>query len=319
MHDISSISATKAARDPLSEILQDMRLAGVSYDRCELRDPWGISFPKQTAARFHFVADGPCWLFTDAKGWQKLPTGVVLLVPHGTAHMLASAPGCYCPLLEGLKVSSFGGIVFRLESGGDGKMTRLFSGSMDFISRALKPLLKKMPEVLGICEQSARDVTMMALLDAMAREVCEERIGGATMLTRLADLVAATVIRNWLEAACEDATGWLKAVRDPQIGRALAAVHLSPGEPWTVEGLAALAGMSRSAFADRFKSEMGEGPARYIANWRMQIACEHLDRDEPIAAIAVSLGYESEASFSRAFKRVIGMPPSQYRRLPAAA
>jgi len=319
MLDDSSNAHTRPARDPLSEVLQDIRLTGVSYGRCELRHPWGIRFPRQEAARFHFVASGPAWLHTEEKGWEELPRGAVLLVPRGIEHMLASAPGCYCEPMGDVEPDSFGGIVFRLESGGDGEVTRLFCGSMTFVSHALKPLIAQMPAVLGTCGSSADDATMMALLEAMAREVGEERIGSATMLARLADLVAANVIRDWVEGACKDATGWLKAVRDPQIGRALAAVHRSPGEPWTVEGLASLAGLSRSSFADKFKAVMGEGPARYVANWRMQVACEWLSQDMPIAEIAETLGYESEASFSRAFKRLIGMPPSQYRRLPEAA
>ena len=319
MLDDSSNAIAGAARDPLGEVRQDIRLTGVSYGRCELRHPWGIRFPAQAAARFHFVASGSCWLHTGAKGWEELPTGVVLLVPRGTEHMLASAPGCYCAPLDGLPTDSLGGIVFRLESGGDGAMPRLFCGSLTFVSQALRPLIAQMPEILGSCASSAGDATMMALLDAMAREVGEERIGGATMLARLADLVAANIIRDWVEHACEDATGWLKAVRDPQIGRALAAVHHAPGEPWTVEKLAALAGLSRSSFADKFKAVMGEGPGSYVTGWRMQAAREQLGRDVPIAAIAEALGYESEASFSRAFKRLIGVPPSRYRREAASA
>ncbi len=213
---------------------------------------------------------------------------------------------------------SLGGIVFKLQSDGDGEATQLFCGSMSFVAQALRPLMEQMPDVLRPCELASDNATMMAVLDAMGRETAEARLGGATVLARLADVAATHIIRAWA-GACQDASGWLKAVRDPQIGRVLAAVHRAPGDDWTVEALASLAGLSRSSFADKFRAVMGEGPAHYVARWRMQTATEWLSRAVPIAEIAERLGYESEASFSRAFKRVMGDAPSRWRKLSAAA
>lgn len=310
MHDGSSKAALS---DALSDVLEDIRLTGVSYGRCELRHPWGLFFPKQAEARFHFVASGPCWLHTDGRGWIELTAGEVLLLPRGAEHILASAPGCTCKPVGEHRPDSFGGIVFRLQSDGDGEETRLFCGSMSFVAHAVRPLFEQMPDVLRPGELVSRDTTMTAVLEAMARETAEARIGGATVLARLADVAATYVVRAWVDA-CEDARGWLKAVRDPQIGRVLAAVHRAPGDAWTVEALASLAGLSRSSFADKFRSVTGEGPAHYVARWRMRMAGEWLNRAMPVAEIAARLGYESEASFSRAFKRVMGDAPSRWRQ-----
>ncbi len=299
--------------DPLSEVLQDIRLDGVSYGRCELRHPWGLYFPKQHEARFHFVASGSCWFHTAKLGWIELKAGDVLLLPRGDEHIVASEPGCHCKPISEQPVESFGGLVFRLREDGDGEETRLFCGSMSFVAHAVRPLIDQMPEVLRPCDLTIADPTMAGILDAMAREADQARVGGATMLARLADVAATHIIRAWVEDACVDAHGWLQAVRDPQLGRALAAMHRSPGQDWTVEALAELAGLSRSSFADKFRATMGEGPAHYVARWRMQAATEWLRENLSIGEIAERLGYESDASFSRAFKRIMGTAPSRWK------
>ena len=300
--------------DSLSEVLDDIRVTGVNYDRCEMRHPWGLLFPKQPEARFYFISSGPCWLYTESRNWTELNPGDVLLLPRGVQHMLASAPGSTTckPVDPQIKVS-LGGIVCRMQSGEDGALTQFFCGSMSFVAPVLRSLVEQMPEVMRLRDLAGDNVTMMAVLDAMARETEDPRLGGATVLARLADVAATHIIRAWV-AKCADARGWLMAVRDPQIGRVVGAVHRSPGEDWTVEALAALAGLSRSSFADKFKTVMGEGPAHYVARMRMQTAGEWLVRDIPISEISERLGYESEAAFSRAFKRVMGDPPSRWRK-----
>jgi AraC-like DNA-binding protein len=146
-----------------------------------------------------------------------------------------------------------------------------------------------------------------------------DRVGSGGVLARLADVLAATIVRAWVEHGCGDATGWVAAVRDPQLGRVIAAIHLDPSHDWTVASLARLMGASRSGFAQRFADIVGETPARYVARVRMHQAREWLSRDRAlVAVVARRLGYESEASFSRAFKRVLGAAPSHYRGRPDA-
>jgi AraC-like DNA-binding protein len=148
----------------------------------------------------------------------------------------------------------------------------------------------------------------------MAREVTMERVGSGGILARLADVLAATVIRSWVERGCGDASGWIAAVRDREIGRVLAAIHLEPDQDWTVESLARMMGASRSGFAERFATIVGETPAKYVTQVRMHQARQWLVRDRmKISVVAARLGYESDAAFSRAFKRVIGSAPSHLR------
>jgi AraC-like DNA-binding protein len=148
----------------------------------------------------------------------------------------------------------------------------------------------------------------------MQREVAVNRVGSGGMLARLADVLAATIVRAWVENGCGDSSDWLAAVRDPQIGRVLAAIHLDPGGDWSVAVLARLAGVSRSGFAQRFAAIVGETPAHYVTRVRMHQARQWLVRDRMLIAVAARrLGYDSEASFSRAFKRVLGQPPSHFR------
>lgn len=315
MHDKSSNLRNSLPMDALSEVLQDFRMTGVSYGRYEMVQPWGIHFPEQPLARFYFVGSGPCWLHTEAGGWMELAEGDIVLLPKGIPHELAGAPESPCKAMDVSRLDSFGGIVYCLTETGEGEATSLFCGSMSLEAHAFHPLLDLMPEVIRGCEVMSRDPVIATLLEAMSQEVGQSQLGGATVLARLADLLVARVIRCWVNGACETARGWLAAIRDPQIGRALAAVHRDPGEDWTVETLARVAGLSRSSFAEKFAAVVGEGPGRYVARWRMRIAGEWLSRDHmSVAEAAQRLGYESEASFSRAFKRLVGSPPGQWRR-----
>jgi AraC-like DNA-binding protein len=175
------------------------------------------------------------------------------------------------------------------------------------------PLLQLMPDVMRTSDLAVSEPAIPALLDAMAREVEMNRVGAGGILSRLADVLTATIIRAWVEHGCGDATGWLAAVRNPEVGRVLAAIHLDPAHDWSVQELARHMGASRSGFAQRFVSVVGETPARYVARMRMHQAHEWLREGQRVATVAERLGYESEASFSRAFKRVIGASPSHFR------
>jgi AraC-like DNA-binding protein len=304
--------------DPLSEVLQNLRLSGVAYARCDLTCPWGIDLPPQSAASFHFVVRGACWLHTVALGWVQLNAGDAVLLPHGTQHAIADSARSRTQPLEGIPLEEIGDRTYQLRAGGGGSSSLLVCCSVSFEEPALHPLLELMPEALVVRAASTSDSTLPLLLDTMAREVDAQRIGAATVMTRLADLVIARIIRSWVEEQCQNTTGWLAAIQDPKIGQALAAIHRRPGDAWSVNALADVSQTSRSVFSERFTSVVGVPPARYLARWRMHLASEWLRRDRlSVAQTALRLGYESEASFSRAFKRSLGVPPSAVRRLDA--
>ncbi len=295
-------------------MLRGLRLDGVDYGRCQMTAPWAILFPAQAAARFHFIGRNGCWLLTPCKEWVELKTGDAVLLPRGAEHILASKPDVRALPIKRYEVKPICGNVFDVCGGGEGEVTLLFCGSMHFNVDSLHPLLSMMPDVMWVHELAAIEPSIAFLLEAMAREVTMDRVGAGGMLARLADVLAASIIRVWVEKGCGDATGWIAAVRNPEIGRVLAAIHLEPHRDWTVAALARIMGASRSGFAERFASVVGETPARYVAQVRMHQARQWLVRDKMrISVAAKRLGYDSEASFSRAFKRVIGAPPSHFR------
>jgi AraC-like DNA-binding protein len=152
------------------------------------------------------------------------------------------------------------------------------------------------------------------LLDLMRAEVESQRVGSATIMARLADIVMTQIVRSWLENRSDDLSGWLAAVKHPQIGLALARIHRQPGDPWTVDTLAAAVGLSRSLFADRFTALLGVSPARYLLQWRMRLAAAWLKNESmTVGEVAARLGYASDAAFSRAFKRFMGAAPRVLR------
>lgn len=306
--------ADPPSADPLTDMLRGLRLEGVEYGRFQMKAPWGLSFPAQDAARFHFVAGQGCWLRTPSEEWVRIEPGDAVLLPRGSAHALASAPDadtivfCQCSFQQVCEK------VFETSGGGAGDETLIFSGSMTFNVDRLHPLLRMMPDSMQVFELAANEPSIPDLLKIMTNEVALDRVGAGGILARLADVVAASLIRSWVERGCGDATGWIAAARDPDIGRVLAAIHLNPSESWTIESLAKIMRGSRSAFAERFSRVVGETPARYVAQVRMHHARQWLTRDKArIGVVAQRLGYDSEASFSRAFKRVMGVPPSHLR------
>ncbi|UXY16072.1 AraC family transcriptional regulator [Chitiniphilus purpureus] len=321
---------TTEAGDMLTEILLGLRLDGVEYGRCMVPVPWAISFPPQRDARFHFVARGGCWLQAPGVDWVRLNPGDAVLLPRGSAHVLASSPALPPVRIETLTRVAVADNLYLVRGNGIGTpaaegdaglepaLDVMFCGSMRFNLDPLHPLVSMMPDVMRAGKLAQRDPTVPALLEAMEREVALDRIGACGVLARLADVLAASIIRAWVECGCSDATGWIAAVRCPRIGKVIAAIHADPGRDWTVPMLAGLMGASRSSFAEAFTRIMGESPARYVAKVKMFQARQWISRDGMRIAVAASrLGYDSEASFSRAFKRIIGHPPSLARVAPA--
>lgn len=323
-------TAPPEPKDLLAEILLGLRLDGVEYGRCVMNAPWAIAFPAQRSARFHFVGAGGCWLRTEKQDWVRLNQGDAVLLPRGCFHILASqpeAPAVDIASLARVAVSEniylVGGAQRAAHLDGlvaqniDAPADVMFCGTMRFNLDPLHPLIAMMPDVMLAGDLAQRDPTVPALLASMEREVALGRIGACGILARLTDVLAASIIRAWVECGCSDATGWIAAVRCPKIGKVIAAIHADPERDWTVPVLATLMGASRSRFAEAFTRTMGESPARYVAKIKMFQARRWIaDDGMRIAVAADRLGYDSEASFSRAFKRIIGHPPSASRMGP---
>ena len=191
--------------------------------------------------------------------------------------------------------------------GGGGAPTTIVCGSFSFHRASLKPVTQLLPNFILMKADQARTFALHNTRQALASEMAE------VVATRLAEVLFIQVLRAHIESGPERNKGWLRAVFDPQMGTALSAIHDRVNSPWTVESLAEAAGMSRSAFAVRFKELLGQTPLEYVTQWRMQKAMQLLEqRDKKLIDVARSVGYESDAAFSKAFKRVVGANPGEY-------
>lgn len=304
--------------DPLGEALHFLHMDGAFYSRCEFGAPWGLALPRMDGClMFHVVIAGRCWLELDGVEPAVLDTGDLVLLPHGEGHRLVSEPGQPTQDLFALPREVQGERYELLRLHGGGMPTSLVCGAVRFEHPAARRLVQMLPPVLTVqATRSLRADWMHSTLALMAQEAREMRPGGEAVVTRLADILVIQAIRLWLDQAPAARTGWLGALQDRQIGRAIAAIHRDPAHPWTVASLAAVAAVSRSAFAARFTERVGMPALQYVTQWRMHLALGWMQarQGESLAQLAGRAGYQSEAAFSRAFKRVNGVSPGAVPR-----
>lgn len=321
---------SNSAGDPLGEALHSLRISGVFYCHSELTAPWGARMPAiPDGLMFHLVVRGRCWLAdgvdpgaVEAGGaaGRWLEPGDFALVPHGRGHVLASAPQVPTPPLFDLPREQLSEHYEILRHGGGGEVTRIVCGAVRFDHPAARQMLALLPAV--VCIESAGlqpGGWLPSLLHLMADEARQMRPGGEAVITRLADILVIQAIRHWLQHDAAARGGWLGALKDPRVGRALARMQREPAHGWTVATLAEAAAMSRSAFAQRFTALMGMPALSWLTQWRMSLAQAWLAEGLAMAEVAARTGYQSEAAFSRAFKRSVGRRPGGLRRRGPAA
>jgi AraC-like DNA-binding protein len=306
------------ADDPLGEALHFLRMRGYVYCRAEFSEPWGISLrPLEGHLWFHVVTSGACRLETEGADAEPLGAGDIALVPHGEGHRLRSAPGVSAPWVHELEREYVSDRYEIIRHGGGGEVTEMMCCAVTFDHPAARNLIALLPRLIHVKAgaSSASTAWLRSTLELMAAEAGSLRPGGETVVTRLADILLVQALRSWLEADPAAESGWLGALRDQQIGRAITLIHREPARDWTVASLARELAMSRSAFAARFTELVGEPVMHYLARWRMQLALDSLRADgATVGELANHLGYRSEAAFARAFKRVIGVPPGAVKR-----
>jgi len=319
--------------DVLSDVLRSVRLTGAVYFDFELSSPWVAEAPPsreivslvmpgaQRVIEYHLIARGACWGHAVGEPPIRLKDGDLIIFPQGDAHVLSSAPGLRASPDLSLFVRSTTPLPLVYERGGGGpERTRIVCCFLGCDERPFNPLLTALPRTIHLsgAGNEAASGWLASLLNIAVRESGSARPGRDNILARMSELMFVEAVRRYVETLPPAQTGWLAGLRDPVVGQALAALHGEPAASWTVESLARTVGVSRSVLADRFTEMVGQPPMQYVALWRMQLASRRLLEGEPVAEVASAVGYESEAAFSRAFKKLVGDAPATWRRANTA-
>ncbi|OUL77938.1 AraC family transcriptional regulator [Paraburkholderia hospita] len=319
--------------DAVSDVLHVVHLRGAVYLNATFTAPWCVIgrpiaalcaayLPRcERVVSYHLITDGSCraQLADNPSSALQLNAGELLVVPQGETHMMGSSldlTPAPVELLLSQKIEAAPGEVMTLSYGDGGTPTRMVCGFLACDDTLSNPLLSSLPRIFKIdIRNEPRAAWLEASLRFAAAEAADSRVGGTIVLARLSELLFVESVRCCVEALPPDQTGWLAGVRDRFVGRALSLLHAQPLHPWTVDELASAVGLSRSALGQRFTDLLGRPPMQYLARWRMQIAAQELlIRSKSLASIAEQIGYESEAAFSRAFRREFGMPPASWRK-----
>ncbi len=315
--------------DPITDIFRTMHVTAFGLHRLEATAPWGIKQENQTEenvtpsdkrtsptdlAHFAMLSRGNCWL--SVEGFAEpipLTGGDCFLLAKGTSIVLRDSPRTR-PRWSFREIGAKANGNVAL-CGGGGAPTTIVCGSLSFDRASLRPITQLLPNFILMKADQARTLALHTTVQALASEMEEQAPGSEVVGSRLAEVLFIQVLRAHIASRPESNKGWLRAIFDPQIGAALSAIHDRVNTPWTVESLAEAAGMSRSAFAARFKELLGQTPLEYVTEWRMQKAIQLLERrDKKLPEVARLVGYESDAAFSKAFKRVVRANPGEYLR-----
>ena len=333
------------SHDTLSDVLRAVRLRGAVFYFVSCHGEWAAEAPagRDIAAavmpgsghviEYHAVTEGECWAAIVGEPPIRLRRGDIIMLPHGDAHVVSSAPGMRAdPQISwyyemNLRQRPFnltcGAVVGQVMDPGAGGLAlpgaaapsaTLVCGFIGCDVLPFNPLIATLPRLLHLpaTSDSAWSAQFVRLA---AAESGRQRPGSKALLERVSEMMFVDAVRRHFDRMPENNTGWLAGLRDRFVGRALALMHESPGAAWSIADLSTQVGLSRSALHERFVAMIGQAPMQYLAQWRMQLA-SHLLRDSQssVVSIALEVGYESEAAFARAFKRLVGMPPAAWRR-----
>lgn len=325
--------------DPLSDVLRMVKLTGALFFFVDASSPWGVEVPPaetfgsiilprtQHVVSYHIVLEGEGWAILPGVPAVRFEAGDILVFPHGDPYSMLSAPDQPPEYdaeatLEFFRDMAAGRLPFLIEEGGGGAAhTRYVCGYLGCDVRPFNPVLSTLPRLLHVRRPAVSSGDLLGqLVEFALAEARMRRAGSECIRLRLSELLFVEVVRRYLESMPAQQTGWLSGLRDPAIGRVLSMLHQRPAHPWTLRELANRAGLSRSVLAERFAHLVGCPPMQYLMLWRMQMAASLLsDGGMKVGAAANQVGYESEAAFSRAFKKVTGIPPAEWRSRHAAA
>lgn len=317
---------------PLSDVLGAVRLTGALFFMVDATSPWCVDIPhtdhyaelilphSQHVISYHIVLEGKGVASVPGSDGVPFEAGDIILFPHGDAYKMESAAGVppefdFDEALYFFREMAAGRLPFIVkEGGGEQPPAKFFCGFLGCDTRPFNPLLVNLPPVLKIRRQADGRDRLDQLIEMTMAEMQASDAGSPAMRVRFSELLFVELLRRYLQQPESGRNGWLAGLGDPVTGRALALLHADPARDWTLEDLAKKAGSSRSVLAARFQKQIGHGPIHYLTGWRMQLASQMLmEADVTVAAIAFEVGYASEAAFSRAFKKVTGLSPSEWR------
>lgn len=314
--DLEKRIDTRIENDPTGQILHLLQMESVFYTRADLTHPWGIEMPPiKNSMMFHLVISGTFVAKVNSKQ-EILSAGDFIIVPHGEGHDIKSQTSVKTTRLEDLPIKHITERYETLSFGGEGQLCELICGAVTFDHPVAARLVNLLPDYIFI-QSGKSDLanTLRTLMHLLAVETRQMSIGGEAVITRLADIVVIQAIREYLSSHNELDVGWLNALKDRRIGKALALLHENPGNDWSLVTLARNVNMSRTSFAQQFKKLVGSTPIEYLTDWRMSVAYQRLiQTNDKIMNIALDLGYKSESSFSRAFKKLKYLSPGEVRK-----
>jgi AraC-like DNA-binding protein len=332
------------SRDPLSDVLRSVRLRGAIFYYVSFRDDWVAGTPAsreladalmpgaEHVLAYHLIAKGNGWAATEGESPVRLASGDIVMFPRGDSHVISSAPGM-SPKPDAsdwrfttrndpkpITVAYHRGV---LRPGAplpaEEANTVVVCGFVGCDMRPFNPLIEALPRLLRL-PAGGVGAWVASVLDQAVSESRQSRAGSAAVLDRVSEMVFVDAARRYLESLPEGGSGWLAALRDRHVGKAIGLLHERPAASWTVDELGREVGLSRSALHERFVEMIGQPPMHYLAAWRMQLGARLLrEGNTTVAAIAQEVGYDSEAAFARAFKRLVGAPPAAWRRTQRAA
>jgi AraC-like DNA-binding protein len=328
----AEVAATPRLRwkqvDVLSEVLKTVHLRGALFFNACFSAPWNISSPSSACVApvlapgaehliiYHLLTEGRAYAKTDDGDQVTVNSGEIVIFPHGDQHTLRN--GARCKALDASKAlpEILAQNLKEMSFGGGGEVTKFICGYMACDRITSQPLLKCLPPVLKI---GIRDDAAGEWLEATIRFTVQQALtantGSAIILAKLSEVLFLEAIRRYVATLPQEQTGWLAGARDPVVGHCLSLLHTQSSHHWTIAELAKQVALSRSALAERFTFYLGEPPIAYLTRWRLQLAARTLEStSRSVLQIASEVGYESEAAFNRAFKRLYGAPPAQYRR-----
>jgi AraC-like DNA-binding protein len=316
--------------DTLSDVLRAVKLTGAVFVTVDVSPPWSSPVPSastlapiimptaQHLISYHLVTAGGCWAIPRRGEPVRLEVGDVIVFPGGDPHVMCTDPNApRGAAFDMRRIRPATQWPYRIVGRQNGpNRLGLVCGFLGCDLRPFNPLLAALPKIMVVSDRKEIDGGWLSQFVRLAvAESTDKRAGGESVLARLSELMFVEAIRRHLDTLPSEQTGWLAGLRDRFVGRALTLLHSSPAHPWTLEELAREVGLARSSFAERFMHFVGQPPIHYLTQWRMQIAAGLLSGTvASVAKVAEDVGYESEAAFTRAFKKEVGAPPATWRR-----